>query len=139
MEGLRFWLAIAAASGFLAVALGAFATHGLQARMSAEQAAWFATALRYHMFHVGGLLAVALLAAPLAQVQVAGTGGGGITPLALAGWGFLLGTLVFSGLLYAMALGAPRWLGALVPLGGLAFLGGWASLLLLALRRFGPG
>jgi uncharacterized membrane protein YgdD (TMEM256/DUF423 family) len=130
MEAMRFWLMAAAASGFLAVALGAFAAHGLQGRMSAEQAGWFATGLRYHMFHVAGLLAVALLFRSAVGSSLA---------LTVAGWGFLLGSAVFCGLLYVMALGGARWLGAVVPLGGLAFLAGWASLFFYALRRIGTG
>jgi hypothetical protein len=57
-----------------------------------------------------------------------------VMALQLAGWGFALGTLLFSGLLYAMALGAPRWFGAVVPLGGVAFLAGWVALGWYALR-----
>lgn len=118
---MRGWLAIAAASGFLAVALGAFGAHGL--RLEGQAAQWFETASRYHLVHAPALLGVALLAERADGAMVR-----------LAGGGFVVGTLVFSGLLYAMALGAPSWLGAVVPLGGLAFLVGWAALGVLALR-----
>ena len=121
---MRLWLLIAAVSGFLAVALGAFAAHGLQPRLDAQALAWIDTGLRYQMFHALALLGVALLSRDAASLT-----------LQLAGWGFTLGTLIFCGLLYAMALGAPRYLGATVPLGGLSFLGGWLALAVFALRR----
>lgn len=121
---MRLWLLIAAVSGFLAVALGAFAAHGLQPRLDAQALAWIDTGLRYQMFHALALLGVALLSRDAASLT-----------LQLVGWGFTLGTLIFCGLLYAMALGAPRFLGAIVPLGGLSFLGGWLALAVFALRR----
>src|SRR5690606_40289799 len=103
------------------VALGAFAAHGLQPRLDAQALAWIDTGLRYQMFHALALLGVALLSRDAASLT-----------LQLAGWGFTLGTLIFCGLLYAMALGAPRFLGAIVPLGGLSFLGGWLALAVFA-------
>jgi uncharacterized membrane protein YgdD (TMEM256/DUF423 family) len=120
---LRIWIILAAVSGFLAVALGAFAAHGLQGRLGAKELDWIDTGLRYQMFHALALLAVALLSRE-----------GGSTALQVAGWGFTIGTLIFCGLLYTMALGGPRLLGAVVPLGGLAFLGGWLALAWYALR-----
>jgi len=120
---LRLWLLIAAISGFLAVALGAFAAHGLQGRLGAKELGWIDTGLRYQMFHAVALLGVALLSREVT-----------VGLLQVAGWSFTLGTLIFCGLLYAMALGAPRFLGAIVPLGGLAFLTGWLALAWFALR-----
>lgn len=120
---MRIWLLLAAISGFLAVGLGAFAAHGLQGRLDAKALGWIDTGLRYQMFHALALIGVALLSRDGTQLA-----------LQIAGWSFALGTLLFCGLLYAMALGAPRWLGAVVPLGGLAFLGGWVALAWFALR-----
>lgn len=120
---MRTWLLIAALSGFVAVALGAFAAHGLQGRLETKELAWIDTGLRYQMFHALALIGVALLSREAASAA-----------LQIAGWGFTIGTLVFCGLLYAMALGAPRFLGAVVPLGGLAFLSGWLALGWYALR-----
>lgn len=114
---MTFWLAAAAVSGFLSVAIGAFAAHGLEGRLPAEALDWLATGLRYQMLHVGGLLAVALLTMKRSARS-----------LRLAGVGFLFGTLVFSGLLYVMALTGVRWLGMIVPVGGISFLVGWAAL-----------
>jgi len=114
------WLTVSGISGFLAVALGAFGAHGLSARLSsaldgAKRLSWWETAAHYHLVHALALCMVALLAARIPQVRYAGAA-------------FTLGTLLFSGSLYAMALGGPRWLGAVTPLGGLAFLAGWAVL-----------
>lgn len=112
------WLAISGVSGFLAVALGAFGAHGLQARLAdladgAKRLSWWQTAAHYHLLHALALGLVALVISKAPQAR-------------FAGYGFVVGTLLFSGSLYAMALGGPRWLGAVTPLGGLAFLVGWA-------------
>lgn len=116
------WLAVAAASGLLAVAFGAVASHAL-GDLPAERLGWIDTALRYHMLHSVALLAVGILAGRV-HSRLPG----------IAGGCFVAGLLLFSGLLYAMGLGAPRWLGAVVPLGGLSYMAGWGALLVFALR-----
>ena len=109
----------AALTGFAGVALGAFGAHGLA--LGAEAAGWWQTATLYALVHAAAALAIALA---------------GHTGLVRrGGWAFILGVLVFSGCLYAMAIGAPRWLGAVVPLGGLSFLVGWALVAAGATRR----
>lgn len=113
----RAFFALGAVSSLVAVALGAFAAHGLKARLAPDLLAVFETGVRYQMFH-----ALALLAAAWACTRWPG---GAVTA---AGWLFVAGIVLFSGSLYAIALGAPRWLGAVTPLGGLAFLAGWACL-----------
>ena len=115
------WTMVGALWGLVGVGLGAFGAHGLKAVTSAEGLAWWETAARYHLFHALALLAVGLL-------QQHRPGGDS------AGWCLLLGSAVFSGTLYAMGLGAPRWLGAVTPVGGLAMMAGW---LLLALHARG--
>ena len=120
----RFFFALGSASALIAVAAGAFGAHGLRARLTPELLAVFETGARYQMYH-----ALALLAASWALTRWPGP-----WP-ARAGWLFLAGTVLFSGSLYALALSGVRWLGAVTPLGGLAFLAGWACLLLGALRR----
>ena len=114
------WLACSGVSGFLAVALGAFGAHGLQARLAdvadgAKRLGWWQTAAQYHLVHALALGLVAVLVAQLPRARY-------------AGFAFTVGTLIFSGSLYVMALGGPRWLGAVTPLGGLGFLAGWAVL-----------
>ena len=119
----RAFFAIGSVSALVAVALGAFAAHGLKARLAPDMLAVFETGVRYQMYH-----ALALLAAAWAATRWPG-------PFATAsGWLFLAGTLLFSGSLYALALGGPRWLGPVTPLGGMAFLAGWACLAWAAAR-----
>jgi uncharacterized membrane protein YgdD (TMEM256/DUF423 family) len=115
MDG-KFFL-IGALSAFVGVALGAFGAHGLKSRLSAEMLATFEVGVRYQMYH-----ALALLAAGWAQTRWPGT------TVSAAGWLFVAGTVVFSGSLYLLSLTGQRWLGAVTPLGGLAFLGGWLCL-----------
>lgn len=114
----RTWTGLAAASGLLAVAFGAFAAHGVRDPKAVE---WLHTGSQYQMSH-----ALAVFAA--FGLHRAGAKGMGL----VAGL-FLFGALIFAGSLYAMALGAPRILGAITPIGGLSFMIGWA---LLAWRGF---
>jgi len=120
----RLFFALGSASALVAVATGAFGAHGLRARLSPDLLAVFETAARYQMYH-----ALALLAVGWAVTRWPGP-----WPVR-AGWLFVVGTLLFSGSLYALALSGMRWLGAVTPLGGLAFLAGWTCLLLGMLRR----
>ncbi|MBF5043846.1 DUF423 domain-containing protein [Aggregicoccus sp. 17bor-14] len=124
----RLWLLLGALNGFLSVAAGAFGAHALKARLGADLLAVFETGARYHMYHALALLAVGLLAA----VRPAGVPPGLLDG---AGWAFLVGILLFSGSLYALALTGVRGLGAITPLGGLGFLAGWVLLALAALRH----
>lgn len=116
---------IAALAGFLGVGLGAFGAHGLRSRLSPEMLAVFETAVRYQMYHA---LALMLTAAAIGRV-------GDARLLVVAGWFFVAGILLFSGSLYALALTGVSMLGAITPIGGLAFLVGWACLALFAAAR----
>lgn len=109
----RLWMTLAAISGFIAVAAGAFGAHGVS---DPQAKSWLQTGAQYQMVHA---LAV------FACVYLWRLGGGGA---GLAAWLFLAGSLIFAVSLYAMALGAPRILGAVTPVGGLLLLGGWAVL-----------
>lgn len=110
----------AALTGFLAVALGAFGAHALEPSFSAEQADWWKTGTQYALAHSVIALAIALSRQ---------TG-----PVRAGGWAFIAGTVIFGGTLYALALGAPRWTGAITPIGGISLLAGWAMCALGALR-----
>jgi uncharacterized membrane protein YgdD (TMEM256/DUF423 family) len=115
----RAWTGLAAVSGLLSVAFGAFAAHGVTDPKPVE---WLRTGSQYQMAHALAVIgAVALHRA-------------GLRSMGLVAGLFLFGTLVFTGSLYAMALGAPRILGAITPIGGLSFMIGWA---VLAWRGFG--
>ena len=102
----------------LAVMLGAFGAHAMKGRLDDYALATFQPADQYHFYLSFALLAVGILA--LSQPQTA--------LLKSSGWLFLLGILVFSGSLYLLSITGVRWLGAVTPLGGLAFIAGWACL-----------
>lgn len=114
---LRILMLLAAFFGFTAVALGAFAAHGLKGQLSAELLTVFQTGVHYQMVHALAVLAVVLL----------GLHAPGRALLAAGGL-FVLGILLFSGSLYLLALTGTRALGAITPFGGVSFLGGWLSL-----------
>ena len=119
----RLFFGLGAGSALLSVAAGAFGAHALRVRLTPEYLATFETAARYQMYHALALLAVGW----------AGTRWPGSLPL-WAGWLFVVGTLLFSGSLYTLALTGIRWWGAVTPFGGLALLAGWLCLLLSAVR-----
>lgn len=120
--GLRASLAIGAMLAGTAVACGAFGAHGLQARLSPSALATWQTAVDYQFIHAVGLLLLGALDERLKAPWSAA-----------AALSFIVGTLLFCGSLYALALGGPRLLGALAPVGGLAFISGWLALALAAL------
>jgi uncharacterized membrane protein YgdD (TMEM256/DUF423 family) len=115
----RTFFFLGAVSGFIAVAAGAFGAHSLRDRLTPEYVSVFETGVRYQMYHALALLAVA---------WVIERGGG--TSAQWAGWLFVIGTVLFSGSLYGLALTGIRWMGAITPLGGVAFLAGWVCLAL---------
>ncbi len=112
----RTWLGIAAINGALAVMAGAFAAHGLKARLSADALAVFETGARYHMYHALAMALAGLMAARRAAIA------------------FLAGIVLFSGSLYLLALTGVTLLGAVTPVGGLCFIAGWALLAWAAFR-----
>jgi uncharacterized membrane protein YgdD (TMEM256/DUF423 family) len=116
----RVFIVLGAASAFLAVAAGAFGAHAVRDRVPADLLAVFQTGATYQMYHALALLAVGILLPRLS--------GGESGWLVASGWLFLAGSLVFSGSLYALALSGVRIVGAITPLGGVAFLAGWAAL-----------
>jgi uncharacterized membrane protein YgdD (TMEM256/DUF423 family) len=117
----RLFFGVGALSALISVAAGAFGAHALRARLDPAALAVFETGARYQMYH-----ALALLAVGWAASRWPGPWAG------RAGWLFVAGTLLFSGSLYALALTGIRWLGAITPLGGAAFLAGWLCLALAA-------
>jgi uncharacterized membrane protein YgdD (TMEM256/DUF423 family) len=121
----RTFLLIGAVLGFLGVALGAFAAHGLKNRLSPEMLEVFDTGVRYHMYHTFAILIVAAAIGHIGNARL----------LAMAGWFFFAGILLFSGSLYALALTGVGIFGAVTPIGGVLFLIGWASLALFAVGR----
>jgi uncharacterized membrane protein YgdD (TMEM256/DUF423 family) len=111
--GSRTLLATGAILTGLGVAMGALGAHALRAQLPTDRYEWWRTAVDYQMWH--GLAVVALGLSDRSELR-------------LPAWAMAGGTAVFSATLYGMALGAPRWLGAITPLGGLAMIAGWAML-----------
>lgn len=120
-QGLLMAACLLMATG---VGLGAFGAHGLRARLAPDLLAIYETGVSYHLVH--GL--AACVAALLAR-----TGPG--RRAATAGWLFIAGIVVFSGSLYMLALTGTRWLGAITPLGGVAWIAGWLLLAWAGLAR----
>jgi uncharacterized membrane protein YgdD (TMEM256/DUF423 family) len=121
VTGARGWLAVAALLGAAGVAIGAGGAHALRATIVPEYLATFETGVRYHLIHAVALLALALA--------------GEARPIALPAALLTAGVVLFSGSLYALALGAPTRLGIVTPLGGVALLLGWLAVLRLAFAR----
>ena len=117
----RFWLSAAAANGLFAVAMGAFAAHGLKDRVSGDALGWIRTASDYQMWHGLALLAI----------SVSGGIEGALKAAAVA---FLIGIILFSGSLYLLALVGWRGFAWVTPLGGTALLLGWVLLLWYGIR-----
>jgi uncharacterized membrane protein YgdD (TMEM256/DUF423 family) len=113
------WIVFASVSGGISLIAGAFAAHGLDAASQATEIGWLHTGSLYEALHALAMLAVASLTA------------GGLLrarPAYIAQWSFMTGSIVFPSALYGLALHGPRWLGAIAPIGGLAFITGWAAL-----------
>ena len=120
----KLFITLASLSGMLAVTFGAFGAHALKGKLDDYALGVFQTAVQYHFNHSLALLAVGILA--LSQPET--------TLLKSSGWLFLLGIFIFSGSLYLLSITGVRWLGAITPIGGLAFIAGWACLAVASAR-----
>ena len=115
------WISIAAPNLAIAVALGAFGAHGLKAIVSSQQLEWWQTATLYWFIHGLGLLLVGILIRLNYTTQT-------------TAWLLQIGVIIFAGSLYAMTLGAPRWFGAITPIGGVLMIAGWLWLAVSTFR-----
>ena len=122
----RWFFAIGALVGGLAVAAGAFGAHALRDHLAPERLMQYELAVRYQLYHALALLAVGWAAYrwPGAAVNA-------------AGWLFIAGIVIFCGTVYALSFGSPRWFGAITPIGGLSLIMGWALLAWTALSGRG--
>jgi len=118
------WITLGASSGFISVAMGAFGAHALSQRLTERALDIYKTAAQYQIYHALALMGVGLWSAAYSTSQAN-----------LSGWCFTLGTLVFSGSLYALALTDIKILGAITPIGGVLFLVGWAAFVVQAWRQ----
>ncbi|MBB3061654.1 DUF423 domain-containing protein [Microbulbifer rhizosphaerae] len=120
----KLYLLLAAFLGGTGVVLGAFGAHGLRGKIAENLLEAYKTGVLYQMLHALALFGIALLIRHWGEK----------TSLLVSGGLFALGVLLFSGSLYALAFGGPRWLGPVTPLGGLAMIGGWTALFVAALN-----
>lgn len=124
-------VALGAALAGLGVAIGAFGAHGLQGRVTPDQLAIFEIGVRYQMYHALALVLLGLFAgrgpSPV-PIEIPP----GVAP---AAWLFLAGIVLFSGSLYVLVLTGTKWLGAITPIGGVAFLAAWVMFARAALLR----
>ena len=122
--GAKLFLSMGSLLALAAVAIGAFGAHGLKARLSPEMLGIYQTGVQYHFYHALGLMLVGLACFHLP----------GSVALRASGWLMATGVLFFSGSLYALALTGERWLGAVAPLGGSAFILAWGAFAWAVLR-----
>jgi uncharacterized membrane protein YgdD (TMEM256/DUF423 family) len=120
----RLFLGLAAIAAAVAVIAGSFGAHGLRERLTPDMLAVFETAVRYHMYHALGLIAVAWAASRWSD-----------TLIVISGWLLIAGIVIFSGSLYLLSITGMRWLGAITPIGGVAFIAGWMCLASAMLRK----
>lgn len=117
------WIAIGSIMAGLSVVMGAFGAHGLRERLAPEMLQIYEIGARYQMYH-----ALAVLAVGLVQIKI------DHPMLSVAGWCFVVGTVIFSGTLYALSLTGIRILGMITPIGGAIFILGWAAMAYSALK-----
>lgn len=119
MTSSKLFLLLGAVNAALAVLIGAFGAHALKARLSVADMAIFQTGSQYHFYHALGLLAVGLILASYPSSAW----------IKASGWLMLIGIILFSGSLYVLVITQLRWLGAITPLGGTAFIIAWIMLM----------
>lgn len=119
----RLFFAFGSGFALIAVVTGAFAAHALKSRLSPDMFQTFEVAVRYQMYHALGLIAVAWASTQWSSQLVTASG-----------WLFVAGIVIFSGSLYILSLTGVRWLGAITPIGGVAFIIGWGCLLWAAIK-----
>lgn len=120
----RKFIILGCISAAIGVAAGAFGAHGLKNLLTQEMLAIYETAVRYQMYHAFGSIVAGLVEAQSRSAKIR-----------LAGWSFVAGTILFSGSLYALTLTNMRWLGAITPFGGVAFIAGWLLIVFSFLRH----
>ncbi|WP_445488946.1 DUF423 domain-containing protein [Niallia sp. 03133] len=123
---MKTFIIIGAINAFLAVALGAFGAHGLEGKISAKYLEIWKTAVTYQMFHSTGIFIIGLLMMKFPQSGL----------LNWSGWLMLAGIILFAGSLYVLAVTQISVLGAITPIGGVAFLTAWLLLIIATVKHF---
>ncbi len=122
---LKFFIIVGALNAFLAVALGAFGAHGLEGKLEPKYLEVWKTGVQYEMFHAIGLIAIGILSGKYPASSL----------LSWSGWIMLIGIILFSGSLYVLSTSGIKVLGAITPLGGVAFLVSWVLLIIFAVKH----
>jgi len=120
----KFFLFLGSVNMFLVVVLGAFGAHGLKERLSPEMMAAYQTGIQYHFYHAAGLLIVGILSFFLQMSSL----------IRWSGFLMVVGIVIFSGTLYLLSVTGARWLGAITPVGGTAFVVAWFLLAMACLK-----
>lgn len=121
---MKVFILIGAINAFLAVALGAFGAHGLEGRVEPKYLETWKTGVTYQMFHATGLFIIGILAGKLPASSL----------ISWSGWLMLIGIILFSGSLYTLTLTKISVLGAITPIGGVAFLAAWVLMMIAAVK-----
>jgi uncharacterized membrane protein YgdD (TMEM256/DUF423 family) len=122
---MKLFLILGAINAFLAVALGAFGAHGLEGKLTEKYLKVWETGVTYHMYHALGLVLIAILADKWPNSPIIG----------FSGWLMVIGILLFSGSLYVLSTSGIKVLGAITPLGGVAFLAAWVLIIIAAVKN----
>jgi uncharacterized membrane protein YgdD (TMEM256/DUF423 family) len=120
----KLFVSLGSINALIAVMLGAFGAHALKSRLSTDMMEIFQTGVQYHFYHALGLLAVGIIAYHLPDSGW----------LKWAGWLMLAGIIIFSGSLYILSITGIKWLGAITPIGGTAFIISWILLTIAVLK-----
>jgi uncharacterized membrane protein YgdD (TMEM256/DUF423 family) len=121
---MKLFIILGAINAFLAVALGAFGAHGLEGKLEPKYLVTWKTGVTYQMFHATGLLIIAVLLGKLPANSL----------LSWSGWLMFIGMILFSGSLYVLSVTKISILGAVTPIGGVAFLAAWILLIVVAVK-----
>ncbi|MBS4218838.1 DUF423 domain-containing protein [Bacillus sp. FJAT-49711] len=122
---MKIFIIIGAINAFLAVALGAFGAHGLEGKLEPKYLEVWKTGVTYQMFHALGLIAIGIIGRNIPVSSL----------LSWSGWTMLIGIILFSGSLYILSTSGIKVLGAITPLGGIAFLISWVLLIVFAVKH----
>lgn len=120
----KLFVSLGSINALIAVALGAFGAHALESRLSSEMLSIYETGVQYHFYHALGLLAVGMIATQLPDSGL----------VKWSGWLMFIGIVIFSGSLYILSVSGIKWLGAITPIGGTAFIVAWLLLAIAVLR-----
>jgi uncharacterized membrane protein YgdD (TMEM256/DUF423 family) len=124
MSIAKLFIALGSLNALLAVMLGAFGAHSLKSRLTENMLAAYQTGVQYHIYHALGLILVGIIIIQTLPSSI----------FKWSGWLMLTGIILFSGSLYFLSVTNIRWLGAITPIGGIAFIIAWLTLFVGIIR-----